>query len=141
MENTTLAYFAGFIDGEGSVTLTKNNKTDKFRHPVVSATNSEKYILDELASLFGGSVSVQKKYKDHHTQCYKWSVSYDQAISMLEQIVPFMKCSEKIRRANHIIDEYKSCTSRNGKYSVTQLSQKLLFEEHFFHPSTPYQTT
>lgn len=135
MEILTIAYAAGLVDGEGTITLIKGNS--KFRSPVVSMSSTTYELVDFMKSTFGGHISHHKTYKPHHKPSYSWKIGYNRAIWFLELVLPFLKEPEKKRRALLIISSYKNTTIRNGKYSQKMLTSKLAFESEFFHPSTP----
>jgi hypothetical protein len=129
-------YTAGLIDGEGTITLT-HKRNNQFRSPCVSVSSTTLELVQFLEKTYGGSISKHKVYRDHHKQSYSWKVHYNQAISFLTKVTPYLKEPEKLRRANLILTGYKSVTKRNGKYSSDELEAKLAFEDVFFHPSTP----
>jgi hypothetical protein len=126
------AYSAGLIDGEGTITLSKEFKHSRFRYPCVSISSTTYELLEYMKTTFGGSISNQKKYKDHYKNSWSWKLDYDRALVFLEKIFPYMKEPEKIRRANLLLKEYKSLTPRNGKYTELQTTNKLRFEAEFF---------
>lgn len=135
-EQLILAYIAGIIDGEGTITLTRNNARS-YRSPVLSVTNTSEEILTLLKETFGGSIRNQKVYQQHHIQAYVWSVRYNTALNAIEAIRPYLLHPAKIYRADLILNEYKQVTKRNGQYSVDDLRLKQEFEDRFFHPSVP----
>jgi intein/homing endonuclease len=137
--NIEYAYLAGIIDGEGSILLSKNNKSDKFRKPVISVTSTSEELILYLKFTFGGNIVNQKIYKDHHKKSWIWKLRNKAAINLLSSILPFMKEKEKIRRAKLLCEIYPLLTIRNGKYSSKQIEDKLQFEHMFSHPSIPYQ--
>jgi hypothetical protein len=124
-------YAAGLIDGEGTITLSRKSAKETYRHPVVAVPSCTPILVEAMKSLFGGFI-CNKKSKPEHTPSQAWHVSYNAAISCLEQIVPFLKEPEKIRRAKLILEEYKQLTPRNGRYTVVQREAKLNFEKRFF---------
>lgn len=132
MDVLDLAYTAGLMDGEGTVTLIKSHSTDRYRYPNVSITSTTHELIEFLVDNFGGLARAQKTYKEHHKQSWSWLIRGDKAIEMLELLVPYMKEPEKIRRANLIIEKYKSVTPRNGRYSTEMHLAKLAFEAEFF---------
>ena len=131
------AYAAGLIDGEGTITLSHNNRSDTFRTPVVSMTSTTRELVDLMRSEYGGSVRTHKTYREHHSNSFIWSVRHDRALAMLGRIAPFLREHEKSRRADLILSRYKAVTPRNGKYSIKLKRDKLEFEHLFFHPSAP----
>lgn len=124
-----LSYSAGLIDGEGSITLSKETC---WRKPVVSMSSTTLDLLVFLKSLYGGNISVQKRYKAHHKLAWSWKLSGRRAISMLELILPYMREPSKIERARMIVERYDLVTCRNGKYSPEQFLLKRSFEDEFF---------
>ncbi|MFU8891016.1 MAG: hypothetical protein ACNA76_05070 [Anaerosomatales bacterium] len=106
MEDLLDAYAAGLIDGEGTVTLSRNH-SGKMRSPVISMTSTTPEVLRFMQERYGGSIR------------------------------PYLLVPEKIRRADLIIQTYKSVTPRNGKYDAKTAIARHAFELEFFHPSTP----
>ena len=131
------SYVAGLIDGEGTITLSHNNRTDRFRVPVVSMTSTTPELTRIVADEFGGSVRIHKTYRQGHSDSYIWSIRHDRALAMLQRVIPYLREPEKKQRARLILDRYKSVTPRNGKYSAEKTAAKFEFEYLFFHPSTP----
>lgn len=136
MDQATLAYAAGLMDGEGSILLSRTHKNAK-RSPCVSITSTSKELIDFLSHNFGGFVVNQKTYAEHHKQAWIWSVKRRLALQFLELVRPFMHEAEKVRRADLLLTYYLKVTPRNGKYSERTLRMREALEESFFHPSTP----
>ena len=126
------AYAAGILDGEGTITLTKEST---WRYPSVSVTSTTRELIDFLVDTFGGTVCTQKRYKDHHLPAWSWRIVRDASIEMLVHVRPYMREPEKLRRANLILDCYKSVTPRNGKYTLEGVMKKRAFEVSFFKGS------
>lgn len=130
------AYTAGIIDGEGTITLSREKKASKYRHLVVSVSSTTLQILEFLQSRYGGSISRHKTYKKHHKQSWSWKVQNQRALSLLNDVFPLLLEPEKSRRAKLTLSSYSEVTPRNGKYTEDMREAKLLFEAEFFHPST-----
>lgn len=132
MEPTTLAYMAGLIDGEGSVSLDKNYNSsdpDLYRIPSLTVASTTPAIVDFCKSHFGGSISTKKVYQDHHKPSFVWALRHQQAVALLIELLPFMLEPEKIRRADLLI-RFQAERPRNGKYSAECLqSLRELVEE------------
>lgn len=129
-----IAYAAGIIDGEGTITLT-SLQSGKYRSPVVSVSSTTIEILNFMKIHFGGHISNCKTYKEHHKKSYSWKLCNDKAIEFLQSVYPFLLEPSKSYRANLILTQYKDVTKRNGKYTEQDIQQKLNFEYIFFHPS------
>ena len=132
-----LYYLAGLIDGEGTITLSHLHGDDLFRFPVVSCTSTTYELVEYLKQNYGGSISKQKVYKDHHRQSWSWKVTYNNAVNLCTLLKPLLREPSKRYRAKMISEIYPSVTVRNGKYNKNQKETKLQFETNFFHPSEP----
>jgi hypothetical protein len=125
-------YMAGLMDGEGTIGISRNNKTDPFRTPYASMSSTTRELVDWLKDTYGGYISVQKVYQDHHKESWTWKlVNKGLLLPMLEDVLPFMKEPEKIRRGRLLTDRYDLVTVRNGKYTPAQIGAKIKFEEEF----------
>lgn len=134
-----LYYLAGLIDGEGTITLTKNNSKDKFRVPTISMSSTTYELVNYLKSNYGGSISNHKTYQDHHKQSWVWRTSYSNAVELCNKLSTLLREPCKKYRAQFISQYYPLVTKRNGKYTEKEIELKLFFEDCFFHPSTPFQ--
>lgn len=62
---------------------------------------------------------------------YTYSVRYNDAISLIKEIEPFLVLPEKKRKAQMIMNDYKKLTVRNGRYNDEQRKAKEAFYEAF----------
>jgi hypothetical protein len=134
-----LYYLAGLIDGEGTITLSKNHKTSKFRTPIISMSSTTYELVEYLKQNYGGSISKHKVYQDHHKQSWSWKLDYMNAVKLCNKIKNLLREPSKKYRAQFISQYYPLVTKRNGKYTDKEIETKLFFEDSFFHPSTPFQ--
>lgn len=131
ISNINNAYLAGFIDGEGTITLSRRNK-GKNRQLAITISNNELKILEWIKSLTNVGTIVSKKiYSKKHNQSYTYHVFNRQALSLIKQLIPHLK-SYKKKRAEFILSNYLNVTPRNGKYTKKMLKQKEKFENKFF---------
>ena len=135
MKDSDLAYAAGLLDGEGTITLSKYKSLDKFRTPTVSISSTTFALLEFMKNSFGGHIVNHKIYKSHYKQSWAWHLRGDAALSLLAQVTSFMREPDKKRRADLLLSKYKDVTVRNGKYTEIQLVAKQQLELDFFHPS------
>ena len=127
-------YMAGLMDGEGTIGIARNRASDLYRKPYISISTSTIPIQEWLLENFGGHVSISKKYQEHHTQAYSWKLrTVSPIMELLREIRPYMLETEKIRRADLILNEYASITVRNGKYTEEEKQAKLNFERRFLN--------
>lgn len=94
-----LAWAAGFIDGDGFITIQNrksvvNGKTYSGTYLRVGACQAKQDVLLELQSLFGGSIRIKNsgpnKEGYNRKQQWVWTLSTEQAYECLKQIIPFM---------------------------------------------------
>lgn len=125
------AYLAGIIDGEGTITLTKDGD---FRYPTLTFCNNDKAIIDYVNTFCQGIVSIKRssnKNPEWHDN-WIWRIDHRRAIEVLEQIVPYLHEQKKLHRAQAIIRNYLRLTPRNGRYSKELREEKLRWQEAFF---------
>jgi hypothetical protein len=124
------AYIAGLVDGEGTVSLTRRHKNEN-RQLEISISNTEMELLDYLLVTIGtGRITRKKTYSDKHTPSATYLISNRQALSLLEQITPFLR-TYKQHRAELILRDYLRLTPRNGKYSPEISRERDSFIEKF----------
>ena len=76
-----------------------------------------------------GSIIAKKNYNpETHKKCYSYVVRYNEAIKLIEAVYPYLVILSKKQRAELIINEYKSLTPRNGRYS----KELLILKEEFY---------
>lgn len=131
------SYLAGLIDGEGTITLSKDRAASKYRYPVVSMSSTSIELINVFVENYGGVVCKHKTYKEHHKKSYSWRVISNKAINLLKQVVPYMLEPSKVYRANLILNDYKKVTRANGRYSDKQHTAKVEFENRFFNVVEP----
>ena len=86
LDEESLVYAAGFLDGEGCFTVGRNDKI------TVTASNSDQQVIEWLKHTFGGSVTHHKRLrKPHHSTMYSWSVVSRDALRLLLAILPYLR--------------------------------------------------
>ncbi|OGR83977.1 MAG: hypothetical protein A2901_02465 [Elusimicrobia bacterium RIFCSPLOWO2_01_FULL_54_10] len=123
MTKTERAYLAGLIDGEGTITLTRNSKS-QHPQPQVSIANNNLRILKWVRSKMGmGSLLTKMPKKATHNVAYTWQVNRaGGSFKVLRAVYPYLRV--KKRQAAIILNEYPRVTPRNGKYDPKTLAQK-----------------
>ena len=132
MDEIDLAYLAGFIDGEGTITLSLLSNPKAFRTPELSVTSTDYYLLDSFVKRFGGSIQTKAPHKEHWKTGYAYRLKGDAAIAAIAALFPYLRHHVKRARATMILDHYKRLTKRNGKYSPEERRLKERFEDMFF---------
>jgi hypothetical protein len=127
LDPVVAAYLAGLIDGEGTVTLTRQHRNEK-RRLVVCISNNELEILKFAKEAIGtGRITSKRTYSERHADSFTFQISSRQALDLLAQIVPHMR-SYKARRAVLALTHYVRLTPRNGKYTPGIVKERESFE-------------
>lgn len=96
MEETVKAYLAGVIDGEGSISITKQTLSGRHKAPVyqsvLTVAMSTEEPLKSIQEWFGGSpVWVDNKVRPGRVKLMRmWRVSGRKATEVLESIFPYL---------------------------------------------------
>ncbi|EKQ55459.1 MULTISPECIES: LAGLIDADG family homing endonuclease [unclassified Clostridium] len=132
MTDLEKAYIAGIIDGEGSIMLQRFHYNE-YPSPCISIASTTYELLYWIKSVIGKGVIKQKKNYDNfkHKDCYSYILKYNDAIKLLKEIYPFLIINSKRKRAELILNKYKSLTPRNGRYSDELLKAKSDFYNEF----------
>lgn len=129
---TAAAYIAGLIDGEGTVTLTREHRNER-RRLVVSISSTERPLLEFVQTAVGaGRITNKRTYDSRHTPSYTYKITNRQALELLRQIQPYM-LGYKAQRAACAIKSYLQVTPRNGRYTPEQSIAKECFETDFLN--------
>lgn len=123
MTEVEKAYLAGLVDGEGTITLSRHHKGQN-PQPRLAISNNCLSVLEWARSVTGKGLIIRRSpRKEWHRQSYVWQVCLAGAVlEILAEIRPYLRIKQ--RHASLLLDEYKACTPRNGKYSGAVLALK-----------------
>ena len=134
------AYIAALIDGEGTITLSRHNKS-KYRRLEIAISNIDLKLLKWVKNSIGvGQIMPKRPHNDRQTMCYTYKICNRQAFNLLTQISSHLK-TYKRKRAELILKNYINLTPRNGKYSPKILRKKEKFIKDFFSILSPRKIT
>jgi len=120
------AYIAGLIDGEGTVTLSREHRGERRRLVVSIATELE--LLTYARDLIGvGKITRKATTSEKHRASFAYRITCRQALALLARVQPFLR-SYKASRARFALDHYQRLTPRNGKYSPDVSAERTKFE-------------
>ena len=140
ISNTVLAYFAGFVDGEGCIGLIKKERKDRTIciAPRVVVVQKTKEVLKELQLYFGGSLRLRKNNGFKKSYIYVWSVSNKKAYLFIELIYSYLRIKKSQAM---LILEYKKFVETNQHKTLTQkvIEDRLEFKHrmHILNGSIP----
>lgn len=95
---TELAWAAGFIDGEGSISITKRYPKKKrgetnFSYKLeINAVNTKVAPIMRLQALFGGKLQVCNVKLKNARIIHRWTIFDKQAEQCLLLILPYLSC-------------------------------------------------
>jgi len=131
-----LAYYAGFMDGEGSFVIVRRNAPDKgYKYGVqltgrVTVANTYKPVLEEIQEYFDEG-SIYKNNRGTNKICYRLDIQrHEGVVKIVEQLLPFLK--EKKKRAEILLQFCKRrkllCAKRGKRYPYYVTDD---FEDYF----------
>src|SRR3989304_9522694 len=92
MDNTELAYLAGFFDGEGCIRIicVKDRGYLYGNHRLwIQVTNTNPIIMDKFHNL-GWYITERKNLKKHWKRCWVGVLKDNKALDFLQSIFPFL---------------------------------------------------
>lgn len=85
---TTLAYLAGIIDGEGTITLAKESRSNRHEARLI-VVNTDVKLMNWLKDNFGGFVRIHKRIIGQK-QRYDWVIAGKKAVKLLEEVAEYL---------------------------------------------------
>ena len=141
MKKTDLAYFAGILDGEGSIVIHKN-KPQTQRGSInptyvieVNLTNTNEWIVRQFHFSFGGNVYLNKRKTDKTQNIWVWQISANKALPFLKTLLPYLKLKrgqveiaikfqeEKVRKRYRRSDEKDLAIAEATKLLISNLNK------------------
>lgn len=100
MSATGAAYMAGFLDGEGTITLVKatwkRNRAGFQYQPLVSLANTNRGVLEQIVGLCGnGRITVTNSPHVTHKLGYCVRFSTNQIRHVLPQLLPYLRIKKR----------------------------------------------
>lgn len=98
------AYAAGILDGEGSVSIAKDNNLRKtfslgnaIYYPHITVTNTNLEVLEWFCELFGGAVIVHTKEGiENRKQSWRWEIRKASVVeSFIRVVFPYLIIKRK----------------------------------------------
>ncbi len=116
-----IAYFAGFFDGEETITLSRAGNM-KYRRIQLSLVNTDKQILDWIISKFGGRIANKGRNKPTHKLRYQWILGGLKGLELLKILLPYLKEQEKVRRARLIVNNWEK-HKKTHEYTIQNIKR------------------
>lgn len=154
MSKLTAAYLAGFVDGEGHISIypyVHKDRDNKVYYKVnFKVCNTNKELIESFKASYGGWIYTQNKslYHAKHKTLYTWSLDSKNAELVLQTIYPYLRIKkrqcelvlERIRlsykkddgssqRVIDIYNELKAMNTRGKPLHVERLTEETSKEE------------
>jgi hypothetical protein len=124
------AYAAGILDGEGSISITRNH-SGRWPSPQVSVASTDRELLDWLRARYGGTITTKQPRKPQHSVSYDWKLTDRRALRFLQIVRCYLVIERKLCRCDLLLKAYLDCTPRNGRYTEEMRLKKQAFLEAF----------
>jgi hypothetical protein len=89
LERDNLSYFAGLLDGEGSVGFFSHGKGRPLRF-VLEITMTSPNVIQWLYDNFGGSIMEKPPRKEGYKPAWRWYMYGDKAIELYRLVNPLL---------------------------------------------------
>lgn len=109
-----ISYFAGIIDGEGSIGIEHlsptKNRSKSYYVCRLTVINTNKDLMESLKNFFGGTYDQRKKIEGRRI-CYRWHIFGKELESALNQLIPhlFIKKPQAL-----ILKQYRETVGKTG---------------------------
>lgn len=126
----SVAWAAGFIDGEGRIGINKRHPNLKTRNisPTyfvsLQARNVKLGPMLRLRELFGGWVTTKTQEKRKARPLFQWEVSCRKAIACLQELLPYLTCKSQQAR---LVIEWRSLPITGRRFTASELTQRELY--------------
>lgn len=134
MTDLEKGWFAGIIDGEGSIVLERRSGMIKWRHPAIIVTSTDHEILSKCKEIVNsGAISLKREVYSNAKTSWSWRmIGGKRVIEVLREIEPHLICPKKKKRAQYLISNYSNNTIAGGNYTDVEKETKRQFEENFY---------
>lgn len=107
-EDLIMAYVAGLIDGDGSISLIRESRSSGFKYyPCVQLSNVFEGMINFLQETFGGCKKIKSTQAHAKKVQYVWNIrGLETCASFLEKVIPFLILKKK--QAKVLLDYVKN---------------------------------
>lgn len=122
------AYFAGFFDGEGHISISNDPRRQWSYYVCISASQNDKRPLEMLVKVFGGKIHAKKRTARYKNQCYEWKCGGKDAFWALWRMLPWLIVKKEKARAAVIVLQHrphKECGGQISQYQKTAIARAI----------------
>ncbi len=135
-EKLELAYWAGFFDGEGTISINRRLIKNNYKNPshclYISISNTNKEIVLEFLKFFG--VGQIHTYERHH-KSKKWKTVWRgdiwsrEGYTIIKQLYPFLRV--KKRHCNIALNFQENKRCYNHRMGLSK--KEVVFRQNLYH--------
>lgn len=121
-----LAYMAGIIDGEGTISIDyrfhrKNKSAHKYHRPYLSVPNTDKRLIDWIHQRFSGCIAFRAA-KNNSRALYEWHAKTSDLEKILNALLPYLFLKKE--QAELILRIKKTIVLGTKKLSIETVSYR-----------------
>lgn len=117
-----LQYVAGIIDGEGYVSIDRNDAYSACLVGKVVVQMASPTLPKMLKRAFGGNYRTYKRINPRQSDAHSWCLNGAQSVSLLKKLLPFLILKKK--QAALVIKLYEARAKRKSKTHPTPLEKR-----------------
>lgn len=95
MSKLTASYIAGFVDGEGYISIYPVTRKTTYFISCIKITNTNKEIIEWLHDSYGGYFYTRNFGKNKWKTAYTWTLTDKKVVPVLQKITPYLKIKRK----------------------------------------------
>jgi|SRR5579859_111852 len=114
------AYFAGFFDGEGHITVSRDVRRPWSCYVEIGATQNVLTPLHMLQKCYGGKVHLKHRGKLDVSKCSVWRCSGKDAMYALYRMLPWLVVKQEKARVALIVLQNRPLKESGGQISPHQ---------------------
>lgn len=109
-----IAYFAGIMDGEGTIGIYKRKPNHKSGHKnfiyriEIRVTNTDVRLIEWLKTNFGGGIYPCTRQRANHKKAWEWRCGIGIGIKLLKETMPYLLLKKE--QAHLAIKFQEKCT-------------------------------
>lgn len=90
LDTSKYEYLAGFIDGDGSISIVSEKQVTPYYCPKIAVYNTDYNIVEIFRKEFGGNIIIKTPKKNGHKIPYEWRLKGKSAFLLLKKFQPFL---------------------------------------------------
>lgn len=93
-EELLYAYMAGFVDADGSISISTVAKRKRYI-PKITVCNCDQRVVELFSNKFGGKVRKRTWKNKNWRPNYEWTLTCKKASSVIEKLFPYLQIKKR----------------------------------------------